>query len=59
MADPSHEARANLIVRLAADHLRELRDDGVTFGYIARMYDVPAETMQHLYDDLVRPRGSR
>jgi hypothetical protein len=59
MADPSHEARAQLILRLAADRLRELKDDGVTFGYIARMYDVPAETMTHLYDDLVRPRGGR
>ena len=58
-ADAEHEARARLIVQLAADRLRELRDDGVTFGYIARMYDVPADDMKHLYDDLVHPRGAR
>jgi hypothetical protein len=57
--DAEQEARARLIVRLAADRLRELRDDGVTFGYIARMYDAPADAMKHLYDDLVQPRGAK
>ncbi|MDB4951054.1 MAG: hypothetical protein JWM27_3703 [Gemmatimonadetes bacterium] len=57
--DAAQEARARLILRLAADRLRELRDDGVTFGYIARIYDVPPETMTRLYDDLVRPRGMK
>jgi hypothetical protein len=56
-ADPEQEARAHLVLRLAADRLRELRDDGVTFGYIARMYDVPPETITRLYDDLVKSRG--
>ena len=47
------EARTRLLAKLAADRLRELRDDGVTLGYIARMYDVPAESMERLYGELV------
>lgn len=49
--DPAVE-QARLLRRLAADRLRELRDDGVTPGYIARMYGVELgmmeETMQSL-----------
>lgn len=42
-----------LVRRLAADHLRELRDDGVTMSYIARMYGVAPERMKTLYDELI------
>lgn len=42
-----------LVRRLAADHLRELRDDGVTFDYIARMYGVSPERMEILFGELV------
>ncbi|HET6231769.1 MAG TPA: hypothetical protein VFE05_16965 [Longimicrobiaceae bacterium] len=51
--DPHAEARAKLILALAADRLRELRDDGVTFGYIARMYEVPTDMLQKLHTELV------
>lgn len=57
-AEDEREARARLIVQLAADRLREMRDDGVTLAYVARMYGVPADTMERLYADLIpsRPR---
>lgn len=51
--DGQAEARARLILSLAADRLRELRDDGVTFGYIARMYEVPADMLTQLHAELV------
>ncbi len=51
--DPAAEARTLLMLRLAADRLRDLRDDGVTFGYIARMYDVPTETIERVYGELI------
>src|SRR5688500_16726160 len=38
--DPEDTERARLLRRLAADRLRDLRDDGVTVGYMARMYGV-------------------
>jgi nitrogen regulatory protein PII-like uncharacterized protein len=47
------EAEERLVRQLAADHLRELRDDGVTLDYIARMYGVSPERMQGLYRHLV------
>ena len=50
--DPRAEEQARLIRRLAGDRLRELRDDGVTPSYIARVYGVELsvieETMQSL-----------
>lgn len=50
--DPQAAEQARLLRRLATDRLRELRDDGVTPGYIARMYGVELgvmeETMQSL-----------
>ena len=57
-AEDEREARARLILQLAADRLREMRDDGVTLAYVARMYDVPAGVMERLYGDLIpsRPR---
>lgn len=52
------EARIRLILQLAADRLRELRDDGVTLAYVARMYGVATEEMERLQAELVpaRPR---
>jgi hypothetical protein len=47
------EARTRLLAKLAADRLRELRDDGVTLGYIARMYDVAPDSLERLYGELV------
>jgi hypothetical protein len=46
--DPAVEARSRLISRLAADRLRDLRDDGVSTGYIARMYGVDPATIQEM-----------
>ena len=50
--DPQEAERARLLRRLAADHLRDLRDDGVTVGYMARMYDVEQGTMEEMIGDL-------
>lgn len=46
--DPEEGARARLVRRLAADRLRELRDDGVTLAYVARMYGVEPEVMEEM-----------
>lgn len=45
-----------LIRRLAADHLRELRDDGVTLDYISRMYGVSADRIELLVGRLIPSR---
>jgi hypothetical protein len=45
-----------LIRRLAADHLRELRDDGVTLGYVARMYGVEPALIERLQGELIPTR---
>jgi hypothetical protein len=50
---PEPEPVERLIRSLAADHLRELRDDGVTIDYVARMYGVSAERMEILYAELL------
>lgn len=52
--EPGPEER--LIRQLAADHLRELRDDGVTLDYVARMYGVSPERMEILFNDLFPSR---
>lgn len=52
LAGPARDGDA-LMRQLAADHLRELRDDGVTLAYIARMYGVAPERMETLYDELI------
>ena len=52
--EPEPEER--LIRQLAADHLRELRDDGVTIDYVARMYGVSPERMEILFNDLFPSR---
>jgi hypothetical protein len=46
--DPAAEARIRLIGQLAADRLRDLRDDGVSTAYIARMYGVEPSTIQEM-----------
>jgi hypothetical protein len=46
--DAEDPARARLVRRLAADRLRDLRDDGVTVGYMARMYGVEQGLMEEL-----------
>ena len=56
-ADPEENARREaLIHRLAADRLRDLRDDGVTMAYVARMYDVDRALLDSLLDQLVPTR---
>ena len=44
--------RARLLRRLAADRLRDLRDDGVTVGYMARMYEVDQGMVEEMISDL-------
>ncbi|MBW3571237.1 MAG: hypothetical protein KY467_09030 [Gemmatimonadetes bacterium] len=45
-------ALAQLLRRLASDRLRDLRDDGVTVAYIARMYGVEQGTMEEMISAL-------
>ena len=47
-ADPADAERARLLRRLASDRLRDLRDDGVTVGYMARMYGVEQSLMEEM-----------
>ena len=51
-ADSEDTERARLLRRLAADRLRDLRDDGVTVGYMARMYGVEQGVMEEMIDAL-------
>jgi hypothetical protein len=51
-ADPADAARAALLRRLASDRLRDLRDDGVTVGYMARMYGVEQGLMEEMINAL-------
>lgn len=51
-ADPADAARAALLRRLACDRLRDLRDDGVTVGYMARMYGVEQGMMEEMMNAL-------
>jgi hypothetical protein len=46
--DPAEVARAALLRRLAADRLRDLRDEGLTQAYIARMYEVDRPALEEL-----------
>lgn len=50
---PETDPAERLIRRLAADHLRELRDDGMTVDYVARIYGVSPERMEILYRELL------
>jgi len=54
----AREAREDLVRRMAADRLRDLRDDGVTLAYVARMYGVDCDTLERLSTELL-PRRSR
>ena len=47
------EAREALLRRLAADRLRDLRDDGVTTAYVARMYGVDRELLEEAMDEVL------
>ena len=51
-ADPADAERARLLRRLASDRLRDLRDDGVTVGYMARMYGVEQGVMEEMVSAL-------
>ncbi|HEX8691327.1 MAG TPA: hypothetical protein VF746_02705 [Longimicrobium sp.] len=51
--DAGREAREQLVRRLAADRLRDLRDDGVTVAYVARMYGVETAEIERLHGDLL------
>lgn len=51
-ADPADAVHARLLRRLACDRLRDLRDDGVTVGYIARMYGVEQGVMEEMISAL-------
>jgi hypothetical protein len=57
---PVHEIEPDpaeaLIRRLAADRLRDLRDDGVTLAYVARMYGVEAALIERMQGELVPSR---
>ena len=56
--DEAPDLCEQVIRRLAADRLRDLRDDGVTLAYAARMYGIDAAEMEALEADLLpsRPR---
>lgn len=51
-ADPAEAARAALLRRLACDRLRDLRDDGVTPAYVARMYAVDRAVLDEVMAEL-------
>lgn len=52
------DPRETVIRRLAADRLRDLRDDGLTLAYAARMYGIDADEMAAIEAELLpwRPR---
>jgi hypothetical protein len=50
---PEMDPAERLVRRLAADHLRDLRDDGMTLDYVARIYGVSPERMEILYGELL------
>ena len=47
------DPRETVIRRLAADRLRDLRDDGLTLAYAARMYGIDAAEMEALEAELL------
>lgn len=51
-AGPADAERATLLRRLASDRLRDLRDDGVTVAYMARMYGVEQGLMEEMISAL-------
>jgi hypothetical protein len=52
-ARAAHDA---LIQRLAADRIRDLRDDGVTLAYVARMYGVDPGLLERISSELLPSR---
>ncbi|HEU4454119.1 MAG TPA: hypothetical protein VFR81_13710 [Longimicrobium sp.] len=52
------EVREELVRRMAADRLRDLKDDGVTMAYVARMYGVDRDVLERVSAELL-PRRSR
>ncbi|HEU0014234.1 MAG TPA: hypothetical protein VFQ45_11155 [Longimicrobium sp.] len=44
--------RERLVRRLAADRLRDLRDDGLSTAYMARMYAVDRDTLEEVMGEL-------
>ena len=50
--------RELLMRRLAADRLRDLRDDGLTLAYVARMYGVEPDEMEAMEAELLPSRTS-
>jgi hypothetical protein len=48
LLDTQDTERGRLLRRLAADRLRDLRDDGVTVSYMARMYGVELGMMEEM-----------
>ena len=53
---PEVEKRARLVRQLAADRLRDLRDEGLTLSRIARVYEVDPEDVEALLAELVPSR---
>jgi hypothetical protein len=51
------QVRERLLRQLAADRLRDLRDDGVTTAYVARMYAVDPTVLEELQADLLPGGG--
>ena len=51
-AGPADAMHAKLLRRLAGDRLRDLRDEGVTVGYMARMYGVERGVMEEMISAL-------
>jgi len=49
--------RELLMRRLAADRLRDLRDEGVTLAYVARMYGVEPDAMEAMEAELLPSRA--
>ena len=54
--DGEQEARERLIHALAADRLRDLRDEGVTLAYVAKMYGVETGEMESVEAELLPSR---
>jgi hypothetical protein len=50
--DAEDDARAALLRRMACERLRDLRDDGMTVGYMARMYGVEPGMMEEMMSAL-------
>lgn len=50
------DTRDAVIRRLAADRLRDLRDDGLTLAYAARMYGIDTPEMESIEAELLSVR---